>query len=223
MKLSRIITTLLSGLPITLILLVFSFILASLIGLGIAWLSLRKNPICTIIAKIYLGIVRGTPPLLMLLLTYYGLPKLLLLIGINIEAWSKLLFGIIGLSVGWSGYLSEAFRSAYLSVDQGQYEAALVVGMSPSDAFWQIIMPQTILISLPNIQNLVIGLVKATSLVYVIGLVDMYSTATDLSNQNQGVYQLGIFVVLALIYWMVVLGIEWVFRDIQKAYQYVTV
>ncbi|KRL16321.1 hypothetical protein FD38_GL000166 [Levilactobacillus zymae DSM 19395] len=51
----------------------------------------------------------------------------------------------------------------------------------------------------------------------------MYSSATDLSNQNQGVYQLEIFVVLALIYWMIVLAIEWVFRSIKKEYQYVTV
>ncbi|CAJ1230232.1 amino acid ABC transporter permease [Levilactobacillus zymae] len=223
MKLSRIITTLLSGLPVTLTLLVFSFIFAAAIGLGIAWLSLRNSAVCYNISRLYLGLVRGTPPLLMLLLAYYGLPKLFLLVGININDWSKLLFGIVGLSVGWSGYLSEAFRSAYLSVDQGQYEAALVVGMNPSDAFWRIIMPQTVLIALPNIENLVIGLVKATSLVYVIGLVDMYSSATDLSNQNQGVYQLEIFVVLALIYWMIVLAIEWVFRSIKKEYQYVTV
>ncbi|MEE8824600.1 L-cystine transport system permease protein TcyL [Lentilactobacillus sunkii] len=222
MKLSRIVTTLLSGLPVTLTLLVFSFILASVIGLGIAWLSLRNNVACYSVARLYLGLVRGTPPLLMLLLAYYGLPKLFLLVGIDINDWSKLFFGIVGLSVGWSGYLSEAFRSAYLSVDKGQYEAALVVGMNSSDAFWRIIMPQTVFIALPNIENLVIGLVKATFLVYVIGLFDMYSAATDLSNQNQGVYQLGIFVVLALVYWIIVLVIEWAFRSIKKDYQYIT-
>jgi len=223
MKFIRIITSLLSGLPVTLPILVFSFIFASVIGLGLAWLSLKKNVICASVSRIYLGLVRGTPPLLMLLLAYYGLPKLFLLIGIDINDWSKMFFGIAGLSVGWSGYLSEAFRSAYLSVDKGQYEAALVVGMDSSDAFWRIIMPQTVLIALPNIENLVIGLVKATSLVYVIGLVDMYSAATDLSNQNQGVYQLEIFVVLALIYWLIVLAIEWGFRIVRKEYQYVTV
>lgn len=223
MKISKIVTTLLSGLPVTLTLLIFSFVFASLIGLGLAWLSLRRNAIASWIARIYLGLVRGTPPLLMLLLAYYGLPKLFMVIGVDINDWAKMIFGIIGLSIGWSGYLSEAFRSAYLSVDKGQYEAALVVGMDSSDAFWRIMMPQTALIALPNIENLVIGLVKATSLVYVIGIIDMYSTATDLSNQNQGVYQLGIFVVLALIYWIIVLIIEWVFRSIRNEYQYVTI
>ncbi|KRK40629.1 amino acid ABC transporter permease [Loigolactobacillus bifermentans] len=223
MKLSKVITSLLQGLPTTLILLVLSFIFASLIGLGLAWLYLRKNILASGVAKGYLGLVRGTPPLLMLLLAYYGLPKLFQLVGININDWAKLIFGIAGLSIGWSAYLAEAFRSAYLSVDRGQYEAALAVGMDDKRAFQRILMPQTFLIALPNIENLLIGLVKATSLVYVIGIVDMYSAATDLSNQNQGVYQLEIFVILALIYWIVVLIIEWGFRHFRKHYQYVTV
>lgn len=223
MRLTKIISTLLSGLPTTLTLLIFSFIFASVIGVCLAWLSLRRNSVANGLARGYLGLVRGTPPLLMLLLAYYGLPKLFLLVGININDWAKLLFGIAGLSIGWSAYLSEAFRSAYLSVDPGQYEAALVVGMDSSHAFWRILMPQTLLIALPNVENLLIGLVKATSLVYVIGIMDMYNTATNLSNQNQGVYQLEIFVVLAFIYWLVVLAIEWGFRQIRKDYQYVTV
>ena len=223
MKLSKVIISLLHGLPTTLILLVFSFVFASLIGLGLAWLYLRRNPIANGFARGYLGLVRGTPPLLMLLLAYYGLPKLFLLVGIDINDWAKLIFGIAGLAIGWSAYLAEAFRSAYLSVDAGQYEAALVVGMDTKQAFRRILMPQAFLIALPNIENLLIGLVKATSLVYVIGIVDMYSTAVDLSNQNQGVYQLGIFVILALIYWVVVLLIEWGFRRFRKHYQYVTV
>ncbi|MFT8823826.1 amino acid ABC transporter permease [Liquorilactobacillus satsumensis] len=223
MRLSKVITSLLTGLPTTITLLVLSFIFASLIGLGLAWLYLRKNPIVSSIARGYLGIVRGTPPLLMLLVVYYGLPKLFLLAGININNWAKLIFAIAALAIGWSAYLAEAFRSAYLSVDPGQYEAALAVGMNTRRAFRRIIMPQVFLIALPNIENLLIGLVKATSLVYVIGVVDMYSTATDLSNQNQGVYQLEIFVVLALIYWLIVLLIEWGFRRFRKHYQYVTV
>lgn len=223
MKLSKVIVTLLQSLPTTLIILVFSFIFASFLGLGLTFLYLRKNLITSGFTRVYLGLVRGTPPLLMLLLAYYGVPKLLLTVGININNWAKIVFGIIGLAIGWSAYLSEAFRAAYLSVDDGQYEAALTVGMDSRQALLKIIIPQAFLIALPNIENLLIGLTKATSLVYVIGIVDMYSTAVDLSNQNQGVYQLEIFVILALIYWMVVLVIEWAFRRFRKHYQNVTV
>lgn len=223
MRLIKTITYICQGLPTTLILLVSSFVIACIIGLGLAWLYLRKNFVARGIARIYLGLVRGTPPLLMLLVAYYGLPVLFQQFGININNWAKMIFGIIGLSVGWSAYLAEAFRSAYLSVDKGQVEAALAVGMDSKKAFRRIVMPQTILIALPNIENLLIGLVKATSLVYVIGMVDMYNAAADLSNQNQGVYQLSIFVVLALIYWAIVLLIEWGFRKFRRHYIYVTV
>lgn len=218
MKTIKIISVVLRGLPNTLTLLVASFFLATVLGIFLAWLNLRKNRLSRGIARLYLGLVRGTPPLLMLLLTYYGLPVLLKSIGIDIDHWTRMTFGILGLTIGWSAYLSEAFRSAYLSVDPGQLEAARSVGMSDRHSFWQIIVPQTAMIALPNIENLLIGLVKATSLVYVIGLYDMYNQATNLSNQTSGVYQLKIFIILALIYWAIVLLIEWGFRLIRGHY-----
>ncbi|MFR0645764.1 amino acid ABC transporter permease [Limosilactobacillus mucosae] len=218
MKTIKIISVVLRGLPNTLTLLVASFFLATVLGIFLAWLNLRKNRLARGIARLYLGLVRGTPPLLMLLLAYYGLPVLLKSIGIDIDHWTRMTFGILGLTIGWSAYLSEAFRSAYLSVDPSQLEAARSVGMSDRHSFWQIIVPQTAMIALPNIENLLIGLVKATSLVYVIGLYDMYNQATNLSNQTSGVYQLKIFIILALIYWAIVLLIEWGFRLIRGHY-----
>ncbi|MFR0560795.1 amino acid ABC transporter permease [Limosilactobacillus mucosae] len=218
MKTIKIISVVLRGLPNTLTLLVASFFLATVLGIFLTWLNLRKNRLARGIARLYLGLVRGTPPLLMLLLAYYGLPVLLKSIGIDIDHWTRMTFGILGLTIGWSAYLSEAFRSAYLSVDPGQLEAARSVGMSDRHSFWQIIVPQTAMIALPNIENLLIGLVKATSLVYVIGLYDMYNQATNLSNQTSGVFQLKIFIILALIYWAIVLLIEWGFRLIRGHY-----
>ena len=218
MKTIKIISVVLRGLPNTLTLLVASFFLAATLGIFLAWLNLRKNRLARSIARLYLGLVRGTPPLLMLLLAYFGLPVLLKSIGIDIDHWTRMTFGILGLTIGWSAYLSEAFRSAYLSVDPGQLEAARSVGMSDRHSFWQIIVPQTAMIALLNFENLLIGLVKATSLVYVIGLYDMYNQATNLSNQTSGVYQLKIFIILALIYWAIVLLIEWGFRLIRDHY-----
>ena len=80
----------------------------------------------------------------------------------------------------------------------------------------QIILPQAAVISLPNMENLVIGLVKATSLVYVLGLYDMYNEASNVSNQTAGIHQLQIFILLALTYWLIVLIIEAIFRMVRK-------
>jgi L-cystine transport system permease protein len=216
MNSSKIIGVILRGLPNTLLLLFWSLILATLLGLLLTRMRLAKRKFWSGLADLYLNLVRGTPPLLMLLLSYYGLPVLLKAVGIDIEHWTRLMFGIFGLTIGWSAYLAEAFRSAYLSVDPGQLEAARSVGMSNRHAFLQIILPQAAVIALPNVENLVIGLVKATSLVYVLGLYDMYNEASNLSNQTAGIHQLQIFVLLALTYWLIVLIIEAVFRMVRK-------
>lgn len=219
MNVNKIVVDILQGLPVTLVLLIVSFLLSVSIGFLLSFLTIRDS----LFAKIYLGIVKGTPPLLMLLLAYYGLPKLFSLFAIDINGWAKIIFGILGLSIGWSAYFAEAFRAAYLSVDKGQYEASLSVGMNKQISFFRIIFPQVLLIALPNVENLVIGLLKATSLVYVIGIIDMYNIATDLANQSQGVYQLEIFIILALIYWIIVILIEYIFRWVKRRFQYVTV
>ena len=216
MSSQKIMGVILRGLPNTLLLLFWSLLLASLLGLLLTRMRLAKGRFWSKLADLYLNIVRGTPPLLMLLLSYYGLPFLLKGMGIDIEHWTRLMFGIFGLTIGWSAYLAEAFRSAYLSVDPGQLEAARSVGMNNRHAFLQIILPQAAVNALPNIENLVIGLVKATSLVYVLSLYDMYNEAANLSNQSAGIHQLQIFVLLALTYWMIVLIIEAIFRLIKK-------
>ncbi|KRL27011.1 amino acid ABC superfamily ATP binding cassette transporter, membrane protein [Limosilactobacillus frumenti DSM 13145] len=219
MNSQKILSVIWRGFPNTLTLLIWSFIFATILGLALTWLDLRKNRFARGIATVYLNLVRGTPPLLMLLMAYYGLPVLLKAIGIDIDHWTRMTFGVLGLTLGWSGYLSEAFRSAYLSVDRGQIEAARSVGMPDRTTFWQIIIPQAAMIALPNIENLVVGLVKATSLVYVIGLYDLYNQASNLSNQTAGLHQLQIFVLLALTYWLLVLVIEALFRLIRRRYR----
>lgn len=219
MNSQKILAVIWRGFPNTLTLLILSFIFATILGLGLTWLDLRQNKLAKGIATVYLNLVRGTPPLLMLLMAYYGLPVLLKAVGIDIDHWTRLTFGVLGLTLGWSGYLSEAFRSAYLSVDKGQIEAARSVGMPDQITFWRIIIPQAAMIALPNIENLVVGLVKATSLVYVIGLYDLYNQASNLSNQTAGLHQLQIFVLLALTYWLLVLIIEAGFRLIRRHYR----
>ena len=97
---AKILGVILRGLPNTLYLLVLSFFFATILGIFLAWLDLRQNRVARGVANVYLGLIRGTPPLLMLLLAYYGLPVLLKGIGINIDGWAMLTFGVLGLSLG---------------------------------------------------------------------------------------------------------------------------
>ncbi|UQS86022.1 ABC transporter permease subunit (plasmid) [Nicoliella spurrieriana] len=221
MNLLSIINGLLSGLPNTLIILLFSFVLSSIIGLAVVWLSLQNESVSKTIARAYTGLSRGTPPLLMLLLAYYELPRLLQFIGINAQDWSKNLFAIFGLAVGFGGYMGEVFRSAFDAVDPVQFEAAYSVGMERRDILKEIILPQVFQIALPNIQNMFLGFLKASSLVYVIGISDMYRDATNLANVNQGVFQLQIFVVLGLIYWLITIFFDYLFNLYIQKHNYI--
>ncbi|GIC72730.1 ABC transporter permease subunit [Limosilactobacillus fermentum] len=89
MTITKIMSVILRGFPVTLTLLLVSFILASLLGVALGWLYLRKNGLLSGLARVYLGIVRGTPPLLMLLLSYYGLPVLLKGVGSTLMVGPK--------------------------------------------------------------------------------------------------------------------------------------
>ncbi|MBW1606257.1 amino acid ABC transporter permease [Lactobacillus sp. Sy-1] len=221
MNLFVIIKSLLAGLPNTVLILVISFLLSSIIGLLVMWISLQDDRVSRGVARLYTGLSRGTPPLLMLLLSYYELPKLLQFVGINAQDWSKNLFAIFGLAVGFGGYMGEVFRAAFESVDQSQFEAAYAVGMQRKDVLKEIILPQVFQIALPNIQNMFLDFLKASSLVYVIGISDMYRNATNLANVHQGVFQLQIFIVLGLIYWLITIFFEYLFKLYIKKNTYI--
>ncbi|GAO99239.1 amino acid ABC transporter permease [Fructobacillus ficulneus] len=214
MNISAIIQVLVEGLPSTIFILITSFLLSTLIGLFILWLTIQDDKIANRLVHIYTAFSRGTPPLLMLLLSYYELPKLLQLIGINANDWNKYIFAIFGLAFGFGGYMGEIFRSGYQSVDQSQFDAAYSVGMQKKQILREIIFPQMFHLSLPNIENMFLGFLKASSLVYVIGIDDMYRKATILANASQGVFQLQIFIVLAVMYWLITILFSYLFSHL---------
>lgn len=221
MSIIKILKVVLSGLPQTLLILIISFILSSLIGLFVMWLGLQDDKISRGIVHLYINLSRGTPPLLMLLLSYYEFPEMMQFIGINANDWSKDLFAVLGLAIGFGGYMGEVFRSAFQSVDIDQFEAGYSVGMKRHDVLRKIIFPQMLTIALPNIQNMFLNFLKATSLVYVIGIADMYRNATTLANDNQGVFQMEIFIVLGIVYWLITLLFDAGFNFYKRKHNYI--
>lgn len=94
--------------------------------------------------------------------------------GIDINGVSKIMFSIIALTMYASGTLSEIIRPAYLSVDKGQMEAALMSALTPAQAIRLIILPQVVYVALPNFGNMLIALIQESSLAYLIGVVDVW-------------------------------------------------
>ena len=165
----RSIPKLLIALPLSLMLTVGSLIGGLLIGVVTTAFKLGKNRVLRGVATVYVSYIRGTPPLVQIFLIYYGLPSLLALCGINTGDWSRNVFSILTFSLYCGAFLSEVIRASYSSVDKGQMEAALSVGMKKSQAVWRIILPQALVNGVPNFGNSVISVYKDISLLFTIG------------------------------------------------------
>lgn len=200
---------LLAWLPVTLLVLAATVVIGSVLGLALARAGHSRTPLLRNLAAAYVGVVRCTPPIIMLFIIYYGLPLLMnAAFGIDINSIHKALFVILSFSLLFSANMAEIMRSAYGAVDRGQTEAALSVGMSPVQAFVHIVLPQATVSALPNFTNSLINLMKDGSLAYTIGLLDMMGQGTLIISRNHGAYSLEIYTALALIYWLLTVLIE---------------
>ena len=126
------------------------------------------------LANGYINVIRCTPSIVLLFIVYYGIPKLALgLFNLDLNFSSKIIYVIISLSLLYSATLAEIIRSAYLALGRSQYEAALSIGLTPWQAVRRVMLPQGLVVALPNLGNSLISLFKEGSLAFTIGLIDM--------------------------------------------------
>ncbi|EXL09396.1 amino acid ABC transporter permease [Aquamicrobium defluvii] len=118
------------------------------------------------IAGLWVSFLRGVPLLVQLLLFYYLLP----VIGIDVPA---IFAAVVTVGICASAYISEIWRGAINALPKGQTEAATAIGMAPPDIWTRIVLPQAITLSLPALINELILLVKASSLVSVVGILEL--------------------------------------------------
>lgn len=159
--------------------LLFSVPLALLICGG----RMSKAKIVFWITRIFLLIIRGTPLMLQLLVVYFGpglFVRWLNSFGYNIIfRWNRFTAAIIALSVNYACYFAEIYRGGIESIPRGQYEAGKVLGYTPSQTFFRIVIPQVIKRIVPAMGNEVITLVKDTALVSVIGVAELLMVAKE--------------------------------------------
>ncbi|MCO7126531.1 amino acid ABC transporter permease [Sporolactobacillus shoreicorticis] len=199
----KILPHFISALPITLIVIFFSQLFGLLLSIAVTYIQIKSIKVLTPLAHLYISFVRSTPILLQLLLIYYGLPVLLSLFGININFWSKTAFSIVTLVLHNGGFLSEVLRPAYLAVEQGQHEAADSLGFTSFQKLRRIIIPQLLPIALPGLGNGLIYLIHDTSILFVIGVVDVMGVASNLVSSSYGTDQIEVYLAVAFVYWAV--------------------
>lgn len=209
---------LLPFLPVTLLMLAGSVFFGSLLGFILARAKVTGRKISRLLADAYIAMMRCTPPIVLLFIVYYGLPELLLTaIGLDINAIEKGIFVLVTFTLLFGATMSEIMRSAYESIDKGQREAALSIGLSPFQAFYRIVLPQATAVALPNFSNILINLMKDGSLAFTIGLIDVMGKGTLIISKNFGSYALETYIALALIYWGLTLIIEKSFSMLERS------
>jgi His/Glu/Gln/Arg/opine family amino acid ABC transporter permease subunit len=170
-------TTLLGGWPATVTVALGALVFALIFGLAVALLRLSRLRLLRIPAIAYIEFFRGTPALVQLFVIYFGLPD------IGIEP-SPLQAAIIGLGLNGSAYLAEIYRAGIESIHRGQMEAALSLGLTPIRAMQYIVLPQAIRTMLPPITNFAIVLLKDTSIVFAVGVVEIMALARNLVTET---------------------------------------
>jgi len=182
------------GAVVTLELSIISMGLAIILGLSLALLRLYAPPFFRALAVGYIESIRGTPLLVQLFLVFYGLPH----IGIRL---SPMLAAIIGLGLNYSAYEAENYRAGIQSVPKTQMEAALVLGMTRLQALRHVILPQAMRLVIPPVTNDFIALLKDSSLVSVITMVELTKAYSQLASIHYD--YLGIGLLAAGMYFLI--------------------
>lgn len=185
----------LSGLVVTLELTVLAMVLGAVLGTILAIMRLSDNPVLRTVSTTYVWFVRSIPQLVQIL---FWFNIALFLPTLAIGPWSvstnavvtPIVAATLGLGLNEAAYMSEIVRAGILAIDPGQREAASALGYRPAQIMGRIVLPQAMRVIIPPSSNEVIGMLKATSLVSVIGAADLLTRAQSISSSNFKVIEL---------------------------------
>ncbi|UWD80765.1 amino acid ABC transporter permease [Curtobacterium flaccumfaciens] len=182
----------LTGLQLTLTATALSAVISFAGGVVVAIARLSQNPVLSGLAWGYVWLFRSVP-LILVLVFLYNLGSLYPTIGIGIpfgpqfqvptaNVLGDLAIGVIGLSLSEIAYASEIVRAGVLAVDHGQHEAAQALGLPRRRQFVRVILPQALRSIVPAFVNQVVGLLKASSLLFYVSLLDLFGVVQNLSS-----------------------------------------
>lgn len=182
----------LAGTGMTIVLAFCAVIFGTVLGLVLSLLRRSRFKLLSLLARIYVEFVRGTPILVQIYIIYIGFPKL---VGADVP---DIAVGAIALSLNSGAYISEIIRAGIDAVDKGQMEAARSLGMNQRLAMFEVIIPQAFKNILPALGNEFISVIKESSMVSVIGVAElMYNAGIVRGNTALGLEPI---VIAAIVY-----------------------
>ena len=186
----------LNGLPTTLGLTLIAAVFSLLLGTLLALLNYYKVPVAVQILKVWSSFIRGTPNVTQIFFFYYGLARISKLI-LNMSP--VVATGVV-MSLSMSAFMAESIRGALLSVDEGQREAAMSLGMTGFQMTTRIVIPQAVRVALPTLFNDMINLFKMSSLAFTIGIRDVMGNARIESAASFRFFET--YAIVMIIYWV---------------------
>jgi ABC-type amino acid transport system permease subunit len=213
----------LEGVPVALIIVIVSTVTGFILGLAFTAVLVAKSRrhaklllIFKRIVTVFTGAVRGIPPVLLLFLIYFGVPQIAKGMGFIIDTTkvsNKFILVIVATALSVSSNASEMFRSAYNAVDVCQIEAAKSFGYNVFQRFIHVILPQGLVIILPNIGNMLNQEIQNSSLIYYVGVVDIMGKAKQINANVYNSKSIELYIAAAIIYWLMCFlvskGIKW--------------
>lgn len=199
----------------TLIMALISLVFACVIGLIFGILSVVKNKICNVIARIFVDVIRGVPMIVLAFFVFFGVPMFANnLLGAKGFTLTALQAGIICLALNCGAYMAEIIRAGIQSVDVGQMEACRSLGMSYAKAMAKVVLPQAIRTMIPSIINQFIITLKDTSILSVIGFPELVNRAKSVVAITGNAF--AVWAVVGVMYLIVITILSYVAKFIER-------
>lgn len=186
-----------------------------LLGLLISEVRMKKTPVLYQFVTVFISFMRGTPLIVQLMLSYYFIPRLLLIFGINAVRWPKLFFAYIAYGLNQAAFVGEMFRSSIEAIPPGQIEAARSLGFKSLQTYRHVIIPQMVRIVLPAFGNDFVGLFQGTSLVYLLGIMDVLGRAKAVGTFSG--HYIEPYLIALVIYVIISLLLNFAFSRVEKS------
>ncbi|MCM2396470.1 amino acid ABC transporter permease [Rhizobium sp. S95] len=226
---AQVFATISRGIGVTVFVTVVGFALATMLGLLVALAGMSDSLIVRQIARFYVEVIRGIPILVLLFyIAFVGAPGFVslynFLIGPLVEGgWlsalqvrdvSLMWRAIFALMIGYSAFIAEIFRAGFQSIDRGQVEAAMSLGLNRYQRFRLIVFPQAIRVIFPPLSNDFVAMVKDSSLVSVLGVADISQAGKIYASGSFRFFET--YSIVAYIYLILTIGLSMLLRRVEK-------
>ena len=174
--------------PVTIELTIVTMIISLIIGTAFAYINYRKVRILSPIIRTYMSLIRGTPIVLQIFVIFNFGPYILndlfqkLHLSVDVYSMNAIIYAFAALSLSTTVSVAEAVRAGLESVDKGQFESGLSVGMNEARVLLYVVFPQAFTTAWPVLGNILVGLIKASSLAFMVSVVEITGYARILGG-----------------------------------------